>query len=185
MDNKDGSLSYGVVEIPGRDQELFVIGSASGRTGTGIEPGQMRIEVYPTGDDRPLGTAVLDQGGSVEVDGLSYSFEREQQFTGMLVKRDPGAGGLVGFLLLVIGTCGTMLFRHHRIWIRVTDSDDGGSLVQLASPDRQDPSFTRQFAEVVPASPIFCPLQKHQQKKGMIPMLEVSPALLVATTVLP
>ncbi len=146
---KDGSLSYGVLEVPGRDQELFVIGSASGRTGTGIEPGQIRIEVYPRGSDTPLGTAVLNQGGSVEVDGLSYTFEREQQYTGMIVKRDPGTGIVwFGFLLLIVGTCATMFFRHHRIWIRVTEEPEGGSLVQLASPDRQDPGFTRQFGEV-------------------------------------
>lgn len=145
----DGSLSYGVLEVPGRDQELFVIGSASGRTGTGIEPGQMRIEVYPTSLDAPVGAAVLDQSGSVQIDGLTYTFEREQQFTGLLVKRDPGTGIVwLGCLLLIIGTCLTMFFRHHRIWIRVTPEAGGGSLVQLASPDRQDATFTRQFAEV-------------------------------------
>ncbi len=146
---KDGSLSYGVIDVPNRDQELFVIGSASGQTGTGIDPGQMRIEVYPADSDTPLGTAVLDQSGSVEVDGLRFTFEREQQFTGLLVKRDPGTGIVwFGFLLLIIGTCSTMFFRHHRIWIRVTPVADGGSLVQLASPDREDPGFARQFAEV-------------------------------------
>ena len=59
----DGSLSYGVLEVPGRDQELFVIGSASGRTGTGIEPGQMRIEVYPTSQDAPVGVKCMTKRG--------------------------------------------------------------------------------------------------------------------------
>lgn len=146
---QNGALNYGVLEVPGHDLELFVIGSASGQTGgTGIAPGQMRIEVYPGGKETPLGTAILDPGGHVEVDGLNFTFEREQQFTGMIVKRDPGAGVVwLGCALLVIGTCATMFFRHHRIWIRVTGTDSG-SLVQLASPDRQDTTFSRRFDEI-------------------------------------
>ncbi len=145
---QDGNLVYGVLEVPGHELELFVIGSASGRTGTGIQPGQMRLEVYPADQDTPLGTAIVDQGGQVEVEGLTYTFEREQQFTGLLVKRDPGAGIVwLGCALLVIGTCLTMFFRHHRIWFRITETEDG-SLVQLASPDRQDATFTRRFTEI-------------------------------------
>lgn len=150
----DRSLSYGIGDVPGHDLELFVIGSASGQTGTGIAPGQMRIEVYPAGQDVPRGTALLDQGGQVDVDGLTFQFEREQQFTGLLVKRDPGAGVVwLGCALLVIGTCLTMFLRHHRIWVRVTPIEDesgpaGGSLVQLASPDKQDATFARRFDEI-------------------------------------
>lgn len=145
---KDRTLSYGVLEVPGHDLELFVIGSASGQTGTGIAPGQMRIEVYPIGQDAPLGTAVLDQGGHIEVEGLTFTFEREQQYTGLIVKRDPGAWIVwLGSAMLVIGTCLTMFFRHHRIWFRVSETDDG-TLVQLASPDRQDATFKRQFDEI-------------------------------------
>ena len=126
-----------------------MIGSASGQTGTGIAPGQMRLEVYPRGQDTPLGTAILDQGDQVEVDGLTITFEREAQFTGILVKKDPGAGVVwLGCALLVIGTCATMFFRHHRIWFRVTETDGGGSLVQFASQDRQDTTFTRRFEEL-------------------------------------
>ena len=146
---QDGSMTYGVLDVPGHDLELFVIGSASGRTDTGIAPGQMRVEVYPSDGDVPLGTAILDQGGYVSVDGLTYTFEREQQFTGLLVKRDPGTGVVwLGSALLVLGTCLTMFLRHHRIWFRVTETGDGGSLVQLASPDRQDATFARRFDEI-------------------------------------
>lgn len=145
----DRTINYGVIEVPGRSQELFVIGSASGQTGTGIAPGQMRIEVYPAGQGVPLGTAILDQGGMIEVDGYSYTFEREAQFTGIIVKKDPGAGVVwLGCAMLIIGTCATMFFRHHRIWFRVTEADGGGSLVQFASQDRQDTTFTRRFEEL-------------------------------------
>ncbi|MGI5952467.1 MAG: cytochrome c biogenesis protein ResB [Brooklawnia sp.] len=144
----DRSMVYGVVELPG-GQEMFVITPASGTTGTGIEPGQVRLEVYETGSNVPLGTAVLDQGGSVDVDGLTFTFEREQQYTGILVKRDPGTGIVwLGCALLVIGTCATMFLRHHRIWFRVTGTEDGSCLVQLASQDRQDATFARRFTMI-------------------------------------
>ena len=54
----------------------------------------------------------------------------------------------LGSALLVLGTCLTMFLRHHRIWFRVTETDDGGSLVHLASPDRQDATFARRFDEI-------------------------------------
>lgn len=145
---QDGSMVYGVVELAEQQRELFVIGSASGRTGTGIAAGQMRIEVYPSGEDVPLGTAILDQGTGIDVDGLTYTFEREQQFTGLLVKRDPGTWVVwLGSAMLIIGTCLTMFLRHHRIWFRVTETDDG-CRVQMASPDRQDATFARNFHQL-------------------------------------
>ena len=61
----------------------------------------------------------------------------------MIVKKDPGIGIVwFGFVLLMVGTCMTMFFRHQRMWVRVTETDDG-ALVQMASPDRQDSGFTR------------------------------------------
>ena len=52
-----------------------------------------------------------------------------------------------GFVLLMVGTCMTMFFRHQRMWVRVTETDDG-ALVQMASPDRQDSGFTRFFTDM-------------------------------------
>ncbi len=145
---RDAAMVYGVIELPEQQRELFVIGSASGQTGTGIAPGQMRIEVYPSGEDVPLGTAILDQGASIEVAGLTYTFEREQQFTGLLVKRDPGTWVVwLGSAMLIIGICLTMFLRHHRIWFRLTQLADG-CRVQMASPDRQDATFARRFEQL-------------------------------------
>lgn len=145
---QEGAVRYGMLDVPGHDLELFVIGSGSGQGTSGVDPGQMRIEVYRSGDQTPAGTAVLDQGGRVDVEGLTFAFEREQQFTGLLVKHDPGAGIVwLGFFLLTIGTCATLFFRHHRIWVRATAEGDG-SLIQLASPDRADAAFARRFAEL-------------------------------------
>ncbi len=144
----DGRYSYGVLPVPGRDVELIAVTPASGQQGTGIEPGQLRVEVYPTGENVPLGTAILDPGGRAEVAGVTYTYIREQQFTGILVKKDPGAPIVwLGCAMLAIGICATMFLRHHRIWFRVTETADG-SRVQFASPDRRDSAFTKRFAEL-------------------------------------
>ena len=128
--------------------ELIAVTPASGQQGTGIEPGQLRVEVYPTGENVPLGTAILDPGGRAEVAGVTYTYIREQQFTGILVKKDPGAPIVwLGCAMLAIGICATMFLRHHRIWFRVTETADG-SRVQFASPDRRDSAFTKRFAEL-------------------------------------
>lgn len=142
---QDKMLSYGWTELSDLGLEVYVIGSASGATGTGIEPGQMRIEVYQIGSDEPLASELVDQGGSFETGGLKFTFQREAPYTGIMVKRDPGAPVVwIGCALLVIGTFSTMFLRHHRIWARVL-SDEDGVRVLLASPDRKDPAFTRTF----------------------------------------
>ncbi|WP_127843018.1 cytochrome c biogenesis protein ResB [Actinomyces wuliandei] len=146
----DETLVFGSTPLPD-GTTAYVIGSASGQTGTGIEPGQMRVEVYQGEDNTPVDEAVLDTGVPTQVGGHTFTFEREQQFTGMIVRRDPGAGVVwVGFALLAVGTCATMFFPHRRLWVRVTDT--GGSrkeaLVQMASPDRRDSSFTRLFTDM-------------------------------------
>lgn len=138
---KDGVNTFGKVSLPAQKSVLYVITAASGQNDPNIAPGQARIEVFAEGSDETKAAAVIDQGKATKVGDLTVTFERERQFTGLMVSRDPGAPWVwVGSLLLVLGTCWTMFLRHHRLWVRVTDAD-GGSLVTLASPDRHDATF--------------------------------------------
>ena len=144
---RDKKLTYGRTALPD-GSTLVVVGSASGQTGTGIEPGQVGIEIYEGDTDNPIDRTTLDMGTPTTLGDYTFTFEREQQFTGMIVKKDPGTGIVwFGFLLLLIGTCMTMFARHRRMWVRVTETDDG-ALVQMASPDRQDSGFTRFFTDM-------------------------------------
>lgn len=144
---KDKKLTYGRTTLPDGNT-LFVVGSASGQTATGIEPGQVGIEIYEGDTSNPIDRATLDTGTPTTLGDYTFTFEREQQFTGMIVKKDPGTGIVwFGFLLLFVGTCMTMFARHRRMWVRVTETDDG-ALVQMASPDRQDSGFTRFFTDM-------------------------------------
>ena len=143
----DGLYTYGHITVG--DQEIYAISSASGQTQTGIEPGQIRVEVYDAATNSPLDQQIVDMGTPTRVGDHIVTFEREQQFTGLIIKKDPGTGIVwVGFALLIIGTCMTMFFRHHRAWLRVTETDEG-TRVQIGSPDRQDSGFTRFFTDLV------------------------------------
>lgn len=145
---QDGALAYGHVELADQGYEVYVVGAASGAVGTGIAPGQMRIEVYPLESNSPVASQVVDQGESLQAERLTVTFVREAAYTGIMVKKDPGTPIVwIGCALLVIGTFLTMFLRHHRIWARVVSDEDGVRLL-LASPDRSDPSFSRRFREL-------------------------------------
>ncbi|MDU0348498.1 cytochrome c biogenesis protein ResB [Actinomyces sp. MRS3W] len=149
----DKVFNYGHTTLPD-GTVIYVVGSASGQVGTGIEPGQMRIELYQGDATTPFDAAVLDQGTPTPLGDYTVTFEREQQFTGMIVRRDPGAGIVwFGFGLLALGICITMFFPHQRLWVRVTDlgtdaDPDAGALVQMASPDRRDSGMSRMFTDM-------------------------------------
>ena len=145
---QDKVFTYGHITLPD-DTVLYVIGAASGRTGTGIAPGQVKVELYQGEQTTPVASSLLDMGVATEVGEHRFTFVREQQFTGMIVRRDPGTPIVwAGFTLLVIGTCMTMLFRHQRLWVRASTVAEG-TLVQMASPDRRDSSFTRFVTDLV------------------------------------
>lgn len=145
---QDKIFNYGHVTLP--DQTvMYVISPASGQVGTGIAPGQVRVELRQGEKTAPLASTVIDMGAATPVGEYSFTFQREQQFTGMILRSDPGTGIVwVGFALLVVGTCMTMFFRHQRLWVRVSETKEG-TLVQMASPDRRDSGFTRFVTDMV------------------------------------
>lgn len=135
----DREYSYGRVELDDRDLVFYVLTPASGRTPGDIAPGEAQLEVYRASDNTPLGTQILTPGATAEFAGLSFTFEREAQFTGLMISRDPGAIWVwIGAGLLMIGTCWTMYLRHRRLWLRFSPAEDGRTTVTFASPDRRD-----------------------------------------------
>lgn len=149
----DGERVYGKVTVNERNLEIYVVAPSSGTIDAEIGAGQLRVEVYPADSTAAIGGLVLTQGTSAAIDGLAYTFQREQKYTGLIVSGDPGAPWVwAGSLLLVIGTCTTMFFRHRRLWLRVTPQADG-ALVRLASSDRHELTFTTQFNAILDSQP--------------------------------
>ncbi len=137
----DGVNAYGKVRLPEQNLLVYVVTAASGQMDPQIGPGQARIEVYQGDANQPLASQVVSQGTPTKLGDLTYTFERERQFTGLMVSKDPGKPWIwVGASLLLLGTCVTMFLRHHRLWVRIHPAP-GGAQVRVASPDRTDLSF--------------------------------------------
>lgn len=146
----DGLDSYGSVTVPGSGQVVYAAVAASGQTASSIKPGQLLVEVYENMQaNAPLASQVLAQGKATSVGGLTYTFERESAFTGLMVNRDPGAPWVwLGSALTVLGMCLTMLLKHRRVWVRVMPAASGATIA-LAAPERNDTVFERWFRALV------------------------------------
>lgn len=147
---------FGRLDLPEQQRSLFVIAPASGRTDTPIAPGQVQVDVYRSDSEQMVGNVMLDQGTPGQVAGLTVTFERERQFTGLQVSRDPGALVIwVGSALIILGTTLTMGFKHRRLWVRVTEQADEtagtapASRLRVASADRRDAVYARQLETLV------------------------------------
>jgi len=147
----DGLYTFGILTLPDQALEVYVVAASSGQAERDIQAGEVRFELYAIGEDMPLASGVAAQGVPTTIGDLTLTFERERQFTGLIVSRDPGAPWVwAGAILLMAGTCAAMFFRHRRIWVRVRAAD-GGSEVRLASPDRVDSTFESRFNELAGA----------------------------------
>ncbi|QQS02558.1 MAG: cytochrome c biogenesis protein ResB [Austwickia sp.] len=147
--NDTKTRSFGKTRLDGADLTVYVGSAASGARDPQVGPGQALIEVYRGSAERPLASRVVDQGKTVRIGDLDYTFERERQYTGLMVVRDPGATFVwVGSVLMVLGLIATMFLRHRRIWARIESRDDGGADVRLASPERQDTAYERTFRQL-------------------------------------
>lgn len=128
----------------------YVVQAASGQVLPDLPAGSLAVEVYRVGDENPLGVKVLSQGESVDIDGLTWTFERNRQYTGITIKRDPGSNIVwLGSALLIIGSCLVFFLPHRRLWARVRPNADGTSRVTLGAPARRDPGMEPVFAELL------------------------------------
>ncbi|MHB1801120.1 MAG: cytochrome c biogenesis protein ResB [Actinomycetes bacterium] len=145
----DGTHSIGQFALAGNGLSVYVIGAASGSTDVNIKAGQMQLEVLEAGTKAPIATEVVSQGKPTTIAGLTYTFVRPVQFTGLIVAHDPGAVFVwVGSTLLVSGLFLVFFFPHRRVWVRVRKIP-GGSQIRCASTRRRDLAFEPRFHQLV------------------------------------
>jgi len=107
------------------------------------------LEVDQAGKKEPIATQVVDQGKPTTIAGLTYTFERTRQFTGLIVAHDPGAPFVwMGSTLLVLGLFMVFFFPHRRVWVRIRKTSRG-SEVLCASTMKRDVAFKPQFLQLV------------------------------------
>lgn len=146
----DGQQSIGEFRIPSKGISVFVIEAASGVVLPELPAGSAQLEVHKDGVEQPLGFPVVDQGKSVDIEGLTYTFERNRQYTGLTVKKDQGSWIVwVGSALLILGSYLVFFLPHRRIWARVRSNGDGTSRVQIGAPLKRDPAFEPVFKDIV------------------------------------
>ncbi|MDO5720472.1 MAG: cytochrome c biogenesis protein ResB [Actinomycetaceae bacterium] len=144
----DGLNSIGRVDVPDIDRQFIVVTPASGQNLSTIEPGTVLIEIYQLSNGNRLDAGTVTQGDTEIIGDFTATFEREQQYAGLIVRKDPGTIWMwIGSLLLIIGMTMTFGFRHRRIWARVS-AREGGSTIHLASVEKHDSIFERQFRDL-------------------------------------
>jgi cytochrome c biogenesis protein len=147
--SKDGTHSIGQFTMKPQGVSVYVVVPSSGRPDPNIKAGQLQLEVDQDGKKDPVATQVVDQGKPATVAGLTYTFQRTRQFTGLIVARDLGVPFVwAGSALLVIGFYLVFFFPHRRIWVRVRKTS-GGSEVLCASTIKRDVAFKPLFAQLM------------------------------------
>lgn len=149
MKSNDGMRTYGQFEVPAKGLTVWIGQAASGKSVPDLPPGTVFLEIHKAGVEQPA-IQVLTQGQPVEIDGITWTFERNRQYTGLTVKTDPGSIFIwVGSILLMLGSCLVFFVPHRRIWVQVRPNADGTSHVKLAAPTKRDPAFEPVFADLV------------------------------------
>jgi len=144
----DGARKVGTFSIPAAGLTAWVIGTA-GSDDPLVKPGQMRIELYKSGENAPVAQQTIDQGKPAEINGYTFTFERETQFTGLSVAKDPGVLIVwLGCLLMMVGFVMVFTLPLRRIWARI-ETRDGRTTVALASAGRKDVTQGTEFADIV------------------------------------
>ena len=145
----EGDRPIGSLDLPGTGYVAWVSGTL-GSGDTTIRPGQVQVDIYTAGEGRLVEQKVLDQGAAATIAGLDVTFEREAQFTGLNVARDPGVPLIwIGSLLLFVGFVVRFMVPHKRVWARIVARPNGGALIGLATLAHKDVTAGSEFENVV------------------------------------
>ncbi len=146
---RTGERPLGSFTIPSKQLEVFLVGPASAYVDPYINPGQMRLEVYPMGSNTPIAMENVTQGESRVIGDLTYTFVRERQFSGFSVVNDPGGIFLwAGAIVIVLGLMWVFYFPHQQFWARCKKEEDGTVTVQLGAATGKWAAFTKEFEKI-------------------------------------
>lgn len=146
----DGDRPVGYVRLARQDVTAYVIAPSTGGKGDAlISPGEMRLEIYQGASDRPVKMETIAQGEGIQAAGLTFTFVREQQFTGLRVARDPTLPLIwLSSSLLVLGMTAVLCFPSRRLWALVTPSATG-SRVAVLTVGRRDVTQAEEIKQIL------------------------------------
>lgn len=145
----DDNRPIGSLSIPGTDYVAWVVGTL-GQGDTKVQPGQVELELYTAGGGQQVDDKVIDQGKAATVGDFTVTFNRESQFTGLNIARDPGVPLVwLGALLLFGGFVIRFTVPHKRLWARIAARPNGGAVLGLASLGNRDAALGTDFESLV------------------------------------
>jgi cytochrome c biogenesis protein len=145
----DEGARYGIVPIPNTPYTAEIQGT-TGSSDPKVKPGQVSVGIFTGGATSFTDAKVVDQGAATTVGDLTVTFERETQFTGLNIVRDPGVPLIwLGSALLFFGFLVRFMVPHKRIWGRIVSRPNGGSVVALATLTHKDVTAGSEFENVV------------------------------------
>lgn len=146
---QDDNRSVGTFTIPSEDLTVWIVGTWGG-TDPLVKPGQIRIETYRASTGDPIDQQTIDQNVATTVSGLTFTFARELQFTGLSVSRDPGTIFVwIGSILLIAGFTIGICLPHRRLWARLVVRPDGVGTLSIATPGRVSHDVDSAFTNLV------------------------------------
>ena len=143
----------GKLDLLSQNRTLFVIGPDSDPANApeldklNLQSGQMYLEIHDLENPGSAGTALtLEQGVPATVSGLTYTFLRESQWSGMQISHNPGIPIFWAAALMLIGGLAVVFyFPHRRIRGIVTGGEQATALI--APMARRDWSARRTFEQ--------------------------------------
>ena len=145
----EGGNKVGSFTLPDQDLTVWVV-ATSGPNDPEIQPGQVAVELYRFSTGEAVTQQVLDQGAPTEIEGLTFTFEREAKFTGLSVANDPGTPIVwLGCFLLIAGFAVRLYVPFRRLWGRLETRPDGGASLAIAAVGRRDTGFDNEFTAIV------------------------------------
>ena len=145
----NGGNKVGSFTIPDRNLTAWIV-ATTGPNDPDVKPGQIAVELYKSDSGDAIVQKSIDQGVATEIEGLSFTFDREAKFTGLSVASDPGTPLVwLGCFLLVVGFVIRLYVPYRRVWGRLVARPGGGTTLSIAAVGRRDTGFDAEFTSIV------------------------------------
>jgi cytochrome c biogenesis protein len=127
----------GSLKLPGNDLNVYFIAPATTVSDPVLKAGQMGIEVYRGDAVGPAASGLLERGMPLELAGLEYTFVSPGQFSGFIVKRDPGTWLVwLASALFILGISLVFYIPRREVLVLVKGGPEGSLLTLGASANR-------------------------------------------------